>query len=143
MNPGMHSYQVAIGFDFGTSKIGVAVGQSITSTATPINQIPAKKGVPDWPSLDKILKEWQPDVLVVGIPTKMDGSWQLITELCNKFINDLKSKYEIPVYGVDERLSTKSAKEEIFSKSGYKGLQKISVDSVAASIILEQWMNNN
>lgn len=135
----MPKYSTIMAFDYGTNKIGVAVGQYITKTATPLAPIPCKNQQANWELIDRIIAEWQPDAFVVGFPTKMDGSWQKITTLAQSFMQELNNRYAKRVYATDERLSSKSAKEAIFAKQGYKGLKKISIDGVAASIILEQW----
>lgn len=132
------TYNLILAFDYGTSKIGVAVGQQITQTATPLAQITWKNN--NWQLIDQVIHEWQPDAILIGIPTKMNGDWQKITTLAKAFANTVKTRYRVAVFEVDERLSTKSAKSTIFAASGYKGLQKNKVDSVAAAIILEQWM---
>ena len=135
------NFETAMGFDFGTRKIGMAIGQSITNTANPIDTIYSKDGVINWDEIRKIINQWQPDILVVGLPLNMDGSEQPITATAKKFANDLSIRFNLKVELVDERLTTKASKEYIFNEHGYKGLKKISVDSMSAKLILEQWMN--
>ncbi|NQY42912.1 MAG: Holliday junction resolvase RuvX [Legionellales bacterium] len=136
----MLDWSTAMSFDFGMKKIGVAIGQAITKSASPISQISAINGDPNWQELDKLIREWHPDVLVVGLPLNIDNTWQPITTHAKNFLKTLEDKYQLPTFYSDERLTTKSAKEEIFAKFGYKGLKKYSVDSIAAVLILEQWM---
>lgn len=132
--------KVFLAFDFGTRNIGVAVGQKITKSATALAPLLAQKGVPRWEEIDNLIKNWQPFALIVGIPHKADGSDLKITKLVKKFIEQLEKRYHLPVYEVEERLTTKAARAEIFARGGYKALQKESVDSIAARIILEEWM---
>lgn len=130
---------ILLGFDFGTKRIGVAVGQTVTRTARPLETIKATNGEPQWDAVAKIIKNWRPDALVVGIPLNMDGTEQPVTQYARHFAEALQERFKIPVYGVDERLTTKDAREKIFSKGGYKALQNGQVDSVAAQLILETW----
>ena len=78
-----------MGFDYGTKSIGVAIGQELTGTAQPLRAIKANDGIPNWDDIDKLLKEWQPDLLVVGLPLNMDGTEQEITVRARKFGNRL------------------------------------------------------
>ncbi len=132
--------KILLGFDFGMKRIGVAVGQTITQSARPLVTLKAKQGVPSWELLNKLIKTWQPNALVVGIPLNMDGTEQPLTQAAQAFSAALKQRYELPVYGVDERLSTKDARERLFSQGGYKALQDGQVDSVAAQLILQNWL---
>lgn len=131
--------EILLGFDFGTKRIGVAVGQTITKTARPLAIIPAKNGEPQWDALDKIVNTWRPDAIVVGIPLNMDGTEQPLTQAAKQFEDALRGRFSIPVFGIDERLTTKDAREQIFQKGGYKALQNGQIDSVAAQLILETW----
>jgi putative holliday junction resolvase len=133
---------IFIAFDFGTKNIGVAVGQKITKSATVLAPVHAQNGDPNWIEIDALIKNWQPNALIVGMPYKIDGSDLKVTKLVRKFIDNLKTRYHLPVYSIEERLTTKSARAEIFSRGGYKALQTESVDSVAAKIILEDWMTH-
>ena len=135
--------KIVLGFDFGMKRIGVAVGQTITKSARPLTTLKANQGIPQWEVLNKLIKTWQPDALVVGIPLNMDGTEQPLTQAATAFSNELKQRYEVPVYGMDERLSTKDARERLFNQGGYKALQKGQVDSVAAQLILQNWLEQN
>lgn len=129
-----------LGFDFGMKNIGVAVGQSLTGSATALAPLSAKQGQPNWQQLDNLIKEWQPTALVVGVPYKITGGNLYVTKLAKKFITQLQARYAIPVHAAEERLTTKAAREEIFARGGYKALQKQSIDSAAARLILEEWL---
>jgi len=131
---------IVLGFDFGTKKIGVAVGQTVTKTANPLGLLRANQGEPVWASVKKIIDEWQPIALVVGIPINMDGTRQRVTHQAEHFVEELKSRFHLPVYGIDERLTTVEARDRIFQEQGYKGLQKTAIDAIAAKIILEAWL---
>jgi putative Holliday junction resolvase len=133
--------QILLGFDFGTKRIGVAVGQTVTQTARPLTTVPAKEGVPQQGVIQKIIKTWQPDALVVGVPCHMDGSEQAITRSARQFIVWLKQEFQLPVYEMDERLSTKDARRNLFQEGGFKALQDGQVDRVAAQLILQNWLD--
>ena len=135
-----------LGFDFGIKRIGVAVGQSITRSANPLITLPAKQGKPNWESLAKLIDTWRPDGLVVGLPLNMDGSEQYITRAAQNFASTLKQRYPLlPIYQIDERLTTIAARDEVFNSGGYRALQtsKQKIDSVAAKLILEAWLLEN
>jgi putative Holliday junction resolvase len=134
--------QSLLGFDFGTKSIGVATGQMITATAQPINAIKANDGIPNWDIVEKLIKEWQPDLVVVGLPLNMDGTEQPITQRAKTFANRLNGRFGVKTALQDERLTTASAKEFIFERGGFKALDKGKVDSVSAALILESWMES-
>ncbi|KEA54571.1 Holliday junction resolvase [Mangrovibacter sp. MFB070] len=132
-----------LAFDFGTRSIGVAIGQKITGTARPLSALKAKDGVPDWDQIGRILKEWQPDFLVVGLPLNMDGTEQPLTTRAKKFANRLHGRFGITVELHDERLSTVEARAGLFEQGGFKALDKGSVDSASAVVILESWFEQH
>lgn len=131
-----------IAFDFGLKSIGCAVGQSITCTAQALPAFKAQDGIPNWLLIEKCLKEWQPDKLVVGLPLNMDGSEQELTRLARKFANRLHGRFGYPVELQDERLTTTEAKAEIFARGGFRALEKGKIDSISACLILESWFEN-
>lgn len=135
--------QTVIAFDFGTKSIGCAVGQSITGTAQGLPALKAEQGIPNWELIGKMLAEWQPDLLVVGLPLNMDGTEQELTQRAKKFANRLNGRFNLPVQLHDERLTTTEARSEIFARGGYKALKKDKVDSISACLILESWFENN
>jgi putative Holliday junction resolvase len=132
-----------LAFDFGLARIGVAVGQQITQTASPLNTLNAKDGSPNWSEVEKLIKEWQPKLLVVGEPFNMDSSDQEITLRARKFANKLHGRFGLPIEMLDERLTSAAARDEIFEYGGYKKLKKTQIDSVAAALILESWFAVN
>jgi putative Holliday junction resolvase len=131
-----------LGFDFGTKSIGVATGQMITATAQPLPAIKANDGIPNWNLVEQVINEWKPDLVVVGLPLNMDGSEQPITQRAKKFANRLNGRFGVKITLQDERLTTASAREFIFSHGGYKALDKGKIDSVSAALILESWMES-
>lgn len=128
-----------LGFDFGLKKIGIAVGQFITRSASPLTVIFAKQGVPDWGQLQKVILEWQPKCLVVGFPTSISGEELSITPHVKTFVESLQ-RFDLPIYMTDERMTTKEARQHLFEHGGFKALEYGKIDCVAAALILEQWL---
>lgn len=131
--------QQVLGFDFGTTRIGVAIGQSITGTASPLAPIRAQDGKPDWQALDPLIAEWQPDALVVGLPLNMDGSISEMARRARKFANRLQDRYQCPCFLIDERLTTAEAKRLHLAAGGGTNFKSESVDGIAARLLLEDW----
>lgn len=128
-----------LAFDFGTRSIGVAIGQMVTRTAFPLEALKANDGIPNWDNIALIYQEWQPDIVIVGLPLNMDGSEQEITQRSKKFAQRLHGRFKIAVEMHDERLSTADAKAMLFELGGYKKLSKGKVDSVSACVIFQSW----
>lgn len=120
-----------LAFDFGTKSIGVAVGQRITGTARPLPAIKAQDGTPDWNLIERLLKEWQPDEIIVGLPLNMDDTEQPLTARARKFANRIHGRFGVEVKLHDERLSTVEARSGLFEQGGYRALNKGKVDSAS------------
>ncbi len=136
-----HSINQVLAFDFGMSRIGVATGQSITNTASPLSPIAARDGAPDWGIIASLIAEWSPDALVIGIPLNFDGTISDMAHRARKFANRLNERFKIPCFLMDERLSTAEAKEIHFAAGGSDNFKEESVDGIAAQLILESWFN--
>ena len=134
--------QCILGFDFGMRHIGMAVGQLITKSATSLNPIQARDGIPDWAELDAIIKQWPVDSIVIGVPFNMDETEQTITFAARKFARRLHERYQLPVYEVDERLTTVEAKQQLYDSGKCRGKSLNHVDSMAAKLIVEDWLRN-
>ena len=131
--------RTVIGFDFGKKYIGVAVGQEITGSASPLGSVKANDGIHHWDNLSGYLKEWQPDFIVVGLPLNMDGSEQQLTLDAKKFGQRLTGRFGIKVEFQDERLTTADAKEQLFARGGYRNLKKDNIDAESAKLIIESY----
>lgn len=131
---------VFIGFDFGLRRIGVAVGQRLTGCARPLSTLSAVNGIPDWRKITQLLSAWRPQALIVGLPTTIDGGELYTTGLAEAFAEKLRQVTLLPVHLVDERFSTVEAKSQLFEAGGYRKLKKSEIDSLAACVILEQWL---
>lgn len=123
-----------LGFDFGTKRIGVAVGQTLTDTAAPLEIIPVRNNRPDWNRIGALISQWQPQALVVGNPLNMDGSRQPISAAADAFARKLHGRYRLPVLRAEERLSSVEA-----GVRQHTGEHK---DHVAAQVILEGWLRD-
>ena len=135
--------QQVLGFDFGTKRIGVASGQSLTFSTTELPPVKATDGTPNWQQLDALLKEWQPDTLVVGIPLNMDDSISEMSRRARRFANRIQDRYQLPCFIIDERLSTIEAKEIHYARGGSNNFREESVDGIAAQLILQSWFNSD
>lgn len=122
-----------LAFDFGTKKIGVAVGQVITQSATPLVTLAIKNGQPDWSRIQTLITTWQAEALIVGLPLNLDGSEQPISEAARRFAARLEGRFHLPVHLVDERYTSKVARIETGNQAGL-------IDSYSAKLILESWL---
>ena len=131
-----------LGFDYGTTSIGIAIGQSLTGTGNPIGSIKAVDGIPKWEEIGMLIEEWQPDIVVVGLPLNMDGTEQEITQRAKKFANRINGRFGVKVATQDERLTTADAKARLFEFGGFKALTKGQVDAMSAVLIIESYFEN-
>lgn len=137
----MRKNNTILGFDFGLKRIGVAVGQTITHSANPLMILQAKNGVPNWNDIKKLIIKWGVDALIVGLPLNMDGTEQPITQCAKKFGEQLKTHFALPIYFVDERLTTVAARDEMHTH--LKGVARFDrADSMSAKLIVESWFNS-
>lgn len=128
-----------LAFDYGTKSMGVAYGQSLTGTANELAPLPAREGIPNWETVAKLLQEWQPQQLLVGLPLNMDDSDSELAQRARKFANRLHGRFGLPVSLFDERLSTREAKEQARLRGHRGNYAQSPVDSIAARLILESY----
>jgi putative holliday junction resolvase len=137
----------ALGIDFGQRRIGVAVGSAESGGGTPLGVVANRGNEPDWPALDRLVREWRPAVLVVGKPYNLDGSNHGLTPLIDRFCEHLSDRYALPVVRVDERLSSHEAAERLREtrQSGRRGrrVRKEDIDAISAVILLENWLSGS
>lgn len=139
----MAALQRAMAFDYGTRQIGVAVGQTLTCRAEPIAVLRAKDGIPHWDDIARLIAEWKPDALVIGLPLNMDGSPSEMSGRAEKFARRLHGRYNLPVHCIDERLSTFEAKQNLRdSRRSPASYRDNPVDSLAAALLLETWLGD-
>ncbi len=130
-----------LAFDFGTRRIGVAVGNSISCTAQPLTTIQSEENARRFAAIEGLIREWQPAALVVGLPCNDDGSPHEMTQQCRRFANRLKGRFGLPVLLVDERYTSALASAQL-NEAGIRGIrQKPLLDQVAAQEILQAYFN--
>lgn len=131
-----------LGFDFGTSWIGTAVGQTHTKTASPLQPVRVINSSPDWQAIARLIDTWQPALLVVGLPTTMTDERHEITRKAERFSRQLQGRFHINTELVDERLTTREA-WQIVENQSHRHIDKPEMDSIAAVLITETWLNQH
>lgn len=137
----MTKARTILGFDFGLKNIGVAVGQELTGSANPLTVIKARDGIPNWDEIQQLIQEWQPQLLIVGLPLNMDGTEQEMTAAARRFGNRLNGRFQIHVEWQDERLSTYEALDQLGIHDKMQAKQRSDVDRISAQLILQSWLN--
>ncbi len=132
----MSAPKTLLGFDYGEKRTGVAVGQSLTATATALTTLNSHRNKPDWSGIEALIKEWRPNALVVGIPVHMDGKEQAMTLAARKFARQLEGRFQLPVHEAEERLSSVEAEQFLGNNAN-----KADIDREAARIILQSWLS--
>jgi len=132
----------ALGIDYGLKNIGLAYGQTLTQTAQTLPALKAKDGIPNWQQVQQVLEQWQPDIVIIGLPLNMDGTESELCQRVRKFGNRLHGRFNAKIDFMDERLSSYAVKEEEKAR-GHKGdYGKNPIDSLAAQLILEDWLRS-
>ncbi|TDJ25578.1 MAG: Holliday junction resolvase RuvX [Gammaproteobacteria bacterium] len=130
--------ETVIGFDYGTSWIGIAVGQTLTAQARPLSAIKSFKRSPNWEAISLLLSEWKPQKLIVGLPTSDYSETKYMTDKASRFSRQLHGRFHIDTQLIDERLTTREA-YTIAIASG-KRKSKSEIDSLSAVLITETWL---
>ncbi len=135
---------VFIAFDYGEKRTGVALGQSITKTARPLTTIISSGNEPNWQAIDKILTEWQPSQIIVGIPEDSEQNKPLRKKI-SLFCTQLSDRSKLLVSKHDETLTSDEAYLQLKNKrkAVKSKINKKDIDQIAAAILLESWMNAN
>lgn len=136
------SPKLIMAFDFGTQKMGMAVGSSLIESATPLALFPMKDGIPNWDELLKIVKQHQPNLFLVCLPLNMDDSESELSTRARKFARRIRHQTNIETFMVDERLTTREARDELEHYQAQGRGKKISADSIAAALFIESWYRN-
>ena len=132
-----------LAFDFGLRHIGVASGNTISSIASELTTLNAKEGRPNWEHIEKLVRQWQPDLCLVGLPLHMDGTESELSGKARTFAGQIEGRFNLAIEMVDERLSSFEAKGQAMQQ-GHKGDYKVApIDALAAKILVEQWLNKN
>ena len=133
--------RVFLGFDYGEKFIGVAVGGSHTRSAQPLTTVPAAGGEPDWRRVTALIEDWRPQALVVGLPLNMDASPNPLTRAARAFGQRLKDRYNLAVHMVDERLSSRAAKQTLYEAGISARRHKPHLDKLSAQLILQAFLD--
>lgn len=131
-----------LAFDFGEKRIGIAVGETMLKVAHPLTTIEAEENEIKFSQIANLIQEWRPSLLIVGLPTYLDGEAHTLTQLSKKFAQRLEGRFNLPVKMVDERLSSAEASQNL-RDVGVNGMKKKAmIDAVAAQIILQSYFDN-
>jgi putative Holliday junction resolvase len=126
-----------LGFDFGPRKIGVAVGQSVTGSASALTTVRSRRDKPDWSRIEQLVREWQPNGAVVGLPYNMDDTETELAPNARRFARQLQGRFGLDVHLVDERLTSLEARRQL----GRDATSLEAIDAMAAKLILETWLS--
>jgi putative Holliday junction resolvase len=141
----METVTTVMGFDYGARRIGIAVGNAISNSARALDVLANGERGPDWQRLDGLLREWRPDMLLVGLPLMLDDSEQRNSRAARAFAAELEQRYRLPVRLVDERHSSQEATQRFAARrasGAARRKQATALDAVAAEIIVERWLEH-
>ena len=130
------------GFDVGTKRTGIAIANNLTNTARGIDVIEHPDTNFDWIKLDKLVKEYNPQKMIVGVPLQLSGEMQTMIFITRAFCKKLENRYKFEVSEVDEYLSSNEAKKQLQYNHYHKNANRSEVDKKAAEIILQTWLNS-
>ncbi len=140
--PATHPARALLAFDYGEQRIGVAVGNRLTATAQALTTLSGGQAGIDWPGIETLIADWQPDALIVGLPRHEDGTEHALSARARRFARQLEGRHHLPVFMVDEHLSSWQARQSLKAQrqSGRRRIQRTRIDAVAAQHILESFM---
>ena len=130
-----------LGFDYGRTRTGIASGQTITNCATPLITLKQIEGNPDWVGIGREIENWKPDALIIGVPYQLDGTSSPMTEAALHFGACLKKRFSLPVYEINEALSSYEAESRLKKSTKINQQNKHEVDMIAAAIIVQSWLD--
>jgi putative Holliday junction resolvase len=140
-SPATDDHATVLAFDFGTRKIGVAVGNTVVRVAHPLTTVDSETGAVRFKAIDALVAEWAPGGLVVGRPLDGDGSEHDMTARAERFARQLEARFGLPVARVDERFTTRAA-ATVLNEAGVRGRARdAALDEVAAQLILQSWFD--
>ncbi len=132
---------ILLAFDFGTQRIGVAIGNTIAASSRPLTTIAEEKNELRFLAIAALIKAWQPSALLVGLPCNEDGTPHELTALCRRFANRLNGRHGLPVILVDERYTSLAASEQMNLEGIYGREQKKLIDQYAAQQIMQAYLD--
>jgi putative Holliday junction resolvase len=130
-----------LAFDYGTRRIGIAVGQTVTGSASPLTTLHSRDGRPDWAGIAALIREWRPDALVLGLPYDMDDQEVDWSPRVHRFARQLAGRFGLAVHLVDERLTSIEAQRRLAARPGRRSTDPDAIDALAAALILETWLS--
>jgi putative Holliday junction resolvase len=142
--PDFGNHETVLAFDFGLRRIGVAVGQTVTGSASPVGIVPNGSTGPDWERIGTLIREWGAARLIVGMPLHVDGSPSESSAQVEGFIAGLE-RFSLPVETIDERYSSAEAQQALVARrkaGARRRIRKEAIDAAAASLIAERWLRN-
>ena len=132
-----------IGFDYGKKRTGIASGQTITNTATPLITLNQIEGNPDWQGIQQQIEDWQPDALILGVPYQLDGTASTMTKAALHFGDCLRKRFDLPLYEINEALSSYEAEDTLKKSKKITQHNKGEVDKMAAAVIVQSWLDQH
>ena len=132
-----------LGFDYGKKRTGIASGLTLTNSATPLLTLKQIDGNPDWNGIEKEINNWKPDALIIGVPYHLDGTANAMTEAALHFGHCLKKRFHLPVFEINEALSSYEAETRIKKNKKINQQNKHEVDMIAAAIIVQNWLDQH
>ena len=138
--------QRALVFDFGTRKIGIAAANRLAGTATPIRTLAAHDGVPEWREIAQLVREWEPEILVVGLPSNTDDTESVMGERAREFAAQLRERTGLPSEEIDERFTSSEAEDVLRNqrRAGHRTrrVRPEDIDLMAARLMAETWVRS-
>lgn len=135
--------QTLLGFDWGEKRIGVAIGNTITGQASALKVISVPQREARFAAIADLIADWQPNLLVVGMPYHPDGTAHEMTARCRRFAQQLQGRFRLPVVTVDERYSSVVAQASQEDVAQANRSEKCGLDALAAQIILQQYLDHH
>jgi putative Holliday junction resolvase len=138
-------HETVLAFDYGLRRIGIAVGQQVTASASPLGVAANTASGPDWPAIERLVREWRPARLIVGLPLDVGGAESALSRQARAFAATLQ-RFGMPVEFVDERYSSQEAQQHLKTAraAGRRGrIDRASIDSAAAVLIAERWLGQS
>ncbi len=137
----MSNITTVLGIDYGLKRIGIASGQTITGSASPITTLNRINGSTDWDALGQLINQWKPQALIVGMPYYLDGKENDMTKTVEKFCLELEQRFAIPIFKINEALSSYEAEEMLKKNTKIGKHNKHEIDKMAAAIIVQNWLD--
>ena len=130
-----------LGIDYGLKRIGIATGQTITGSSTPITTLNQINGNPDWDAINQLIGQWKPQALIVGMPYHLDGTENDMTKIVEAFCQELEQRFALPIYKISEVLSSYEAEQSLKQQKKIGKHNKHEIDKMAAAIIVQNWLD--